>query len=590
MRRSFSPDERKNGAGFLAWFLIAALFICGNVHAAQVRAWLDRDAMQLGETVTLNVEVADTTNAPQPDFGALQSDFNLLGTQSSSSMNIVNGAATSKLLWAVGLEPKHAGTLTIPALNVAGAQTQPLTLTVTPASTASAKAGDDVFLDVDVEPKSPYVQQQVRVTIKLYYALNLTDGQLDDPHGDGLNAHKLGRDAQYTADVQGRGYHVLERHYTLSAEKSGVAAIAPITFRGHAVDPGDMNSFFARGRMVTARAAATTLDVRPRPASSGTDTWLPAQSLSLTADGIDANTQAHVGEPITLTLRLKAQGLGFEQLPELKLPKIDGADIYPDKETTVDRDDGTWGWGERTRKFAIVPNRTGALTIPALSLSWWDTRNDRAASADLPAQTLTVVAGGAVANASPNAANSTNIQTAPTQPVAPASTQPQPSILGFQPAGQWRMLAIAGFSLWLLTLAAWLVWARMRKRSPDPTPGAASLVALDPVKSGAARKAFTDACKKGDASAIARALIAWARSEGGSARTLGELSASLADEAQRNALDDLERNLYSANMTGFDAARSAAAFRNGFKFIANEKASAAAPLPPLYPFELRKRA
>ncbi|HEX7917003.1 BatD family protein, partial [Rudaea sp.] len=433
--------------------MLFALFIGIDAHATQVRAWLDRNSMQLGETVTLNVEVSDNAGAAQPDFNVLQQDFNLLGTQSSTSMNIVNGAASSKLLWAVGLEPKHAGALTIPALAVAGAQTQPLTLTVSPASAASGKAGDDLFLDFDVEPKSPYVQQQVRATVKLYFALNLTDGNLEDPHGDGINAHKLGQDSSYTAEVEGRRYRVLERHYALSAEKSGTATLAPLAFRGHAVNPNDVNSFFTRGRTVTASAPGVTLNVRARPANSGIDAWLPAQSLTLGADGIDANAQARVGEPLTLTLRLKAQGLAFEQLPELKLPKIDGADVYPDKETTVNRDDGTWQYGERTRKFAIVPNRAGALTLPALSLAWWDVAHDRAASADVAAQTVNVAAdaGASSAAAAPAAANSTNIQTATPTAALPSGLEPGRGI-GFT----WRLLALGAVALWLLTVAAWV--------------------------------------------------------------------------------------------------------------------------------------
>lgn len=570
-----------------ALFAFAALSTCGTAFAAQVRAWLDRNAMQLGETATLNVEVSGSANAPQPDFSALQQDFNLLGTESSTSMNIVNGQATSKLLWAVGLEPKHAGTLTVPALTVAGAQTQPLTLTVTAGSTASGKAGDDVFLDVSVEPKSPYVQQQVRVTVKLYYALNLTDGNLEDPHGDGLNARKLGQDASYTAEIEGRRYRVLERHFAVSAEKSGAATIAPIVFRGHAVNPNDINSFFTRGRTVTARAEGATLDVRPRPANSGTDAWLPAQSLTLSADGIDASAQAHVGEPLTLTLRLKAQGLAFEQLPELKLPKIEGADVYPDKETTVNRDDGTWQFGERTRKFAIVPNRAGKLSIPALSLSWWDTAHDRAASAELPAISVNVGAGAGTAGApAPNAANSTSIQSA-APAAAPARTEPAGD--GGE-ARRWRGLAIAASGLWLLTLAAWAGWALARRRSAaDPGSPSAPAAPID-ANTGAARKAFTDACKRNDAAAIARAVLSWARHAGSRARTLGDLAASLADEQQRAALHDLERSLYGTNAGGSSGERIAAAFRNGFVFARAEEAKNASPLPPLYPFELRKRA
>ncbi|HTI96288.1 MAG TPA: BatD family protein, partial [Rudaea sp.] len=119
---------------FAALCAFAALWICAAAQAAGVRAWLDRNQMQLGETVTLNVQVEGDARAQEPDFSALAGDFGMTGTQSSTSVNIVNGKTSSSVLWAVGLSPKHAGTFTIPALSVAGQQTQPLTLVVSPPS------------------------------------------------------------------------------------------------------------------------------------------------------------------------------------------------------------------------------------------------------------------------------------------------------------------------------------------------------------------------------------------------------------------------------------------------------------------------
>ena len=572
---------------FAAFAAFVALCICTGAHAAQVRAWLDRNSMQMGETVTLNVEVSDDASAAQPDFSALQQDFNLLGTQSSSAMNIINGQTTSKLIWAVGLEPKHAGTFSIPALNVAGTQTQPLSLTVRAGSGTTGKSGDDVFLEVNTEPLTPYVQQQVHVTVKLFYALNLTDGNLEDPHGDGLNARKLGQDAAYTADVDGRHYRVLERHYALTPEKSGAVTMAPIVFRGHAVNPNDINSFFTRGHAVSAQVAGTTFDVRPRPPGSGSDAWLPAQSLTLSADGVDAKTAARVGEPLTLTLHLKAQGLGFEQLPELKLPKIDGADIYPDKETTQNRDDGDWQFGERARKVAIVPNRPGSLTLPALSLAWWDTQHDRAASADLPALTLNVapaVAGAAPANVQ-NATNAANATNAPsptavvTAPVLDASTNGE--------LRAWRMLALVALGLWVLTVAGGWAWLLRQRRRTASAPLAALPVNVSSVN---ARKAFNGACARDDARAAARALLAWARAEGSMARTLGDLARALGDDAQRAALSEFERGLYGADIASGSSERLAAAFRDGLVFACGPATASVSPLPPLYPFAVRKEA
>ena len=101
--------------------------------APSVRAWLDRDTMHMGETVTLNVEATGDTGG-QPDFSALSQDFNLLGTQSSQQVSIVNGASTAKTVWAVGLEPKRAGRIAIPAIAVGGAAHRPRAIGSAPRS------------------------------------------------------------------------------------------------------------------------------------------------------------------------------------------------------------------------------------------------------------------------------------------------------------------------------------------------------------------------------------------------------------------------------------------------------------------------
>lgn len=550
---------------------IVALWICAHAaQAADARAWLDRTSMHMGETVTLNVEVSGDNAATQPDFNALQNDFDLLGTQNSSSMSIVNGRSSSKLLWAVGLQPKHAGTLTIPAFTIGTAHTDPIRLSVLPAATgAVGKAGDDLFVSVDATPHSPYVQQEIRITVKLYYALSLIDGNLEDPKVEGLVVRKLGADSNYTADVEGRRYRVVERHYAAAAENSGTLELPAIAFRGRALDSGDINSFFSRGRGVSAQSDPIALDVRARPPASGSDMWLPAQTLTLTAEGADADS-IHVGEPLTLTLRVKAQGLGFEQLPELKLPPIDGAQVYPDKETTQNRDDGSWIYGSRERKFAIVPSQAGTLVLPAVKLAWWDTEHDRAAEADVPERTINVLP--ATAGAAPQPA--TPAAAAPTPRSAPAAAPPAPSD---GEARRWRAIAFGAVVLWLSTVIVAAVAWRRRKRLP-----AGTAVAAPPPNMGE----FLAACSRGDLPAAARALLRRARHERPALRNLGELARAVADERQRAALVELERALYGADMPAGVAERLLDAFRKGPTFAAHRAGAAAPPLAPLYPFDI----
>lgn len=568
------------------WLLLCGLCISAGAQAVSVRAWLDRTSMQLGETVTLNVEVQGDTHAAKPDFSALGQDFDLLGTQSSTSFNIINGQTSSKLLWAVALQPKHAGTLTIPALTVDGKSTQPITLTVSDNAPASGKPGGDVYIETLLEPHAPYVQQQIRLTVKLYYAVNLTDGNLDDPQAKGLVVTKLGQDNNYRAVVGGKQYRVVERHYSLLPENSGKMTLPSIFFRGHVLDPGTIDLFMNSGRVVTAHSDPISIDVRPRPANSGDGMWLPARSVTLTEDGLDAKTKAQVGTPLTLTLRLQAQGLGFEQLPELKLPAIDGADVYPDKTTTRNRNDGEWIYGDRVRKFAIVPNRSGKLTLPSISIDWWDTAHDRPETAQIASRTIDVSPASGVTSPTPppNPAVASAPAAAPGSTV-PAAKSGAPGVtsppLKLPSVHSWRLLAIVAVALWLLTLLGWLGWVWRSRRSA----GAPTTTDTPPVgPAGSARREFREACKREDWAAASRNVLRWAREFKPGLRNLGDLAAELDDDAQVAGLHDLERVRYGEGDSDGLARRLESAFSKGPKLKSVKPETATSPLPPLYPF------
>ncbi|MBL8298020.1 MAG: protein BatD [Rhodanobacteraceae bacterium] len=538
----------------LLFTLLALCMLAGQgMAAATVRAWLDRDSLQLGETVTLNVETDES--ASEPDFSALEADFELLGRSSSSSVSIVNGRTTSTLLWAVGLRPKREGKYTIPALAIGNAKTQPISVTVGAAPVVdAAHPGDDLFLEVTADPPSAYVQQQIRVTVKFFYAINLTDGAVEELALPDVLVQKLGQDRSYDADRSGRRYRVMERRYAMTAQKSGALQLPALNFRGMALGGNDPNAlFYGRGRAVSTRSEPIAIEIRPRPADSGSGPWLPAQSLQLAFDS-ESQLQGRVGEPLTITLSTMAQGLGFEQLPELDLPAISGAEVYPDKSLTRSRENAGWVVGERTRKFAIVPKQAGTLRIPAVSLAWWDTASDRAATARSAEITIEVAAAATAA-----------------APAVAAPVGSVPAMAASVDSPFWKIIALSSISLWILTVAL-LLW----RRSPRAAKAPAAL-AFSPT-----RRSFEQALASGDAAAAARRLLAWARSEGLPAAHLGELAAQLNSAAQREAITQLQAVLYAARPAA-SPARLAAAFASGFarapRSVANDDGSV---LPPLW--------
>jgi hypothetical protein len=559
----------KRCVALLLWLLLPVL-----AHAAGVQASLDRNQVQLGETVTLNLQVEGGGLAQAPDLSALAADFDVLGSSSSTSVSIVNGQRSARFTVGIALRPRHVGQLVIPPLDFAGSRTQPLTLTVTaPDPAAAANAGKPVFLEASAEPGHVRVGQQLLFTVRLYLAGTLSNGSLSEPQLPGVDARRLGDDLDYDVVRGGRSYHVIERRYALIPQQAGALQLPSVNFQGELIDPADPDSFFAMGTPTSAASPPVTIQVDPVPPHWGSSAWLPARALSLTLDGLPADGKVRVGQPLDLVMTLQATGLPYEALPALSLPDLDGATVYPDKPVTGTRNDGHWLIGRRQQTFAVVPGRAGTLTLPAITLKWWNVQTGQAEEARIPAHVLTVLPGAAGGSA-------------PAAP-APAATVPAPAKLpALAPATAsgrhalpWRAGALIAVALVLVAgaVAAWWAWRR-RLRAATAGPARA------PSHRGL-RAAFLDAARGDDAAAQAHALLAWARAERPGLAGLGALADALASAAQRDAIDHLQRRRFAAGGDG-SSPDLAAAFARGFQWR-DGPSGEEPPLPPLYPFKLR---
>lgn len=558
-----------------AWLALALSLFVAVAHAqtAAPVASLDRDRVGNGETVTLNIEVGDDSLG-NPDLSPLAADFVVLGTSTNHTLSIINGKREAHTILGVALRPKHEGQLTVPALTIGGQATQPLSLTVEASSASPADAASQpIVLEGKVDPAQGYVGQQFDYTLRLYFAVNLADGQLGDPSAEGAEVRRIGSDANYQSTRGGRRFNVVERHYAIIPQHPGTLVVQAPSFQGTAVDPTDVNSFFGAGQPVNAVAQPQRVEVRARPANAPEGAWLPARSLKLSLDGFPADGKARVGQPITLGMRLDATGLPFEALPALSLPKLDGADVYPDKAVTGSSTSGPWITGRRQQGFAVVPTRPGTLHIPETTLHWWNVVTDQAETATLPARDIVVAPGNGAPMATPAAPGASAVA-----PATDAAASPVPAPSTGSSSVPWRWIALGVGALWIVTLLAWILWARRQRHDATFEPIASR---PDTPRAGPAREQFLKVAAQGEPVATERALLAWARVTRPGVRSLGELAQALRPGAQRAAIDTWQRARYSQG--ALDAAGLRAAFEKGFDWAPANGPADTGGLPPLYP-------
>jgi hypothetical protein len=526
-------------------------------HAQSVRAWLDRDRIALGETATLNIEIEG--NATEgPDYSPLLGDFRLGGHTSRRSFEMSNGQSHARTLFGVQLQPREQGTLQIPRLLVAGQRTAPLALEVTAPASTPARSGDDVFLESEADTTSPYVQQAVGYVVRLYFAIPLVNGQLDQPEPDGATMQRVGEDLRYSRDIDGKHYTVVERRFLLVPERSGTLAIPAARFRGRGAG-GFFDGLFGDGqRTLQAASAPRVLGVRPVPAN-GPQPWLPLHALSLRWK--IAPAEATAGAATTLVLEASADGASAAQLPELHLPPIAGAQVFPDPPEHDESFEGGRPMTTVRRRFAVVPSRAGELRVAAPELQGWDADAGMARTASAPALHLRVSAG-------------------PGASTLPAAGAPRQSptvredgwmrVPGVQGRVRpWAFATVAFALLWLITF----MWG-LHRRPQDRA-------AVEPGRGRSDKARLRRALDTGDLGDVAEALCA---SRSPPAPDLDAVRTALADERQRAAVDALQEARWGAG----DGTAARALLREAFArgpCWQTESRRDASPLPPLYPVD-----
>ena len=553
-----------NLSGITAWLLASLLLWAHPVLAAQIEVTLDRNPVPINESFTLTF-TANESPDDDPDFSPLQANFEVLNQSQSSQMSIVNGRATRHISWQLQVMAKKTGTLDIPSIAFGQDASRPFAVTVTHGAVTGKQGGEaNILLEAEAEPKNPYVQAQVILTLRVLSRVAF-NGDLGQPEVSDAVVEKLDEDREYVTLREGVQFKVNERRFVLFPQKSGRLTIPSVNLTAQ-VGGSSFGPFYRPStRQQRLHSDPIDLEVRPIPAQFTGQHWLPATNVDLTEQWQPASLKVPGGEPVTRTLMIKAEGAGVGQLPEMNSMDLPVADIrqYPDQPVSRESRTESGLVSQREQKTALIATRGGRYTLPAMEVPWWNTVTDQMEVARLPAHELTVsaVAGEAAAPAA--------------SPATPASVAPDATdqaLVTAEPpnatSDRWFWLALLCGLGWLLTGLAW--W-----RSRLSSENTESLPRENPAAESERQliRALENACKANDPKAVRHAFDRWAESR------WPDLPAGNRylqwSGALKGKLDDLNRSVFSAED---GLAWNGAEFLKVFKaFVADQGVSGTKP-------------
>ena len=518
-----SPQGKRRLSFFSKRLLLAGIclevLIAPAFAASQTTAQLEPQSIELGESSQLTVTVNGTAPTTVPDVEGLE----IVPIGQGTSMQIINGAVTSRVSQLFRVTANRTGDFTIPVtdgngqaitLHVdkgAGGQTQRATRqggSQLPAPSFSQPSnappvdaqGKAAFLRVELPKPELTVGELVPVKVKAYFRAGVSASLNGLPvlSSDAFTLNKLDNPEQIHERIAGVPYTVVTWTSALSAVKAGDYPLnldLPVMVRiqekrARRNDPfkdffgddsgfGDafFDDFFgnATQKPLTLHTDGATVTIKPLPAQGRPGEFSGAVGqFEVTSEATAGN--GTTGDPLTLKMNVTGRG-NFDRVTTNGLPSAPNWKTYKPNGTFVPADSsGTQG--TKTFEQSIIPTKPGAQEIPALSFSYFDPEAQRYVTKTTAAIALQIAQGNPAAPAtSAQAGPITEAPAANSDGLAPDQLVTGRTVRSLRPLAleQWF---IALNALMVVAMALGAVWRWWRQRRADD-PGRSQRAAAE---------------------------------------------------------------------------------------------------------------
>ncbi|MBM3436230.1 MAG: protein BatD [Bacteroidetes bacterium] len=397
-----------------------------------------------------------TLNAEGRNFrGPAMDGFNVLSgpnTSQSSSIQIINGkvARSVEYSFTYVLAAGQEGDFEIPPAQVvvegtsyesnpvkikvvkgsSGSQGQPGTSQGKSSSGSYGDLKNDVFIRAVANKTSPMLGEQIIVTYKLYFRINISAPEFrKEPSFMGFWKTDLNKDrqsyVQYTETYNGQQYNVAEiKKYALFPQKSGKIEIeaANAVCQGQVREQGQRNRdpffdsffndpFFNRYKTVEIPliANAVSIHVNTLPTANRPADFSGAVGSFEFISSID-KTSLKANEAINLRFTVRGKG-NIELVDKLPISFPPDFEVYDPKissDINVSEDGVS---GSKTFEYLIIPRTQGTFTIKPVTFSFFDLKQQFYKTILSPEYTINVSKGeGSAGNVTYSGVNQADIK------------------------------------------------------------------------------------------------------------------------------------------------------------------------------------
>jgi len=487
------------------------LIIIADPLMGEVTAWVNKNPVMVGELFQLQVEAKNVDDPEEPDLGVIRG-LEILNRSVQNKTSIIGTSFTSTVSWTYVMIAPAAGEYQIPPLKVGKEKTAPILLKAVESALKSKQ--ESVRLEVVTEPRKVYPQQQVLTRIRIIRTgIELENETITPLEPAGAHVEKLNQ-ATYKTVEDGKKQVITEITYAVIPNKSGTLTIPQLRYQGDKKTGSALNRNFgnfgnfgnifkSRGQRIFSTSKPQTVEVMPLP-KQNKGWWLPAKNLEISENWQPEPPVFKVGEPVTRTLTIIAEGVTGNQIPELAFNYPDTIKGYADQPQIETEHSANGLRGIRKEKWALIPGRNGIITLPEISVSWWDVTTNTLRTVVIPSKEIQVktAVGRVTENITPEVTEDPVKEN-----TAIVAQEPADVIKSSMP---WKILAIVFALLWTGTLLIWFF--NRNKKVNREIKIENNFKGNQQVEIKSAVKKVEQALRSGEPVAVQDALLKWGNS------------------------------------------------------------------------------
>ena len=379
----------------LKYLLHFAIYLCVSINSYAAENFItftDKTEFAKGEYITITAQLNNIKALDNPDISKFyDAGFSLVKKQQNTKTSIINGKKNSSKSWVYSFKTDFSGNLILPSISIKSKKgklsSKEIPIFISKEPIKPQVSGQEIYIESNVETNNPFINQNIIYSFSITRFINIRKAEITPPSAKDAIIQEIFQPQEEELIIKGRNAIKTTYYYLIIPIKTGEITITAPELRGLVIDRdnsyadpfnfGNIAQFASLHQYKEFNLLGKNLTLNVLQAKYKQADWLPLKKLNIATEF--TKTDIELGDALSLSVTLSGENIDGKQLPNITIPEIENAKIYPETpQTNMEFNFAKKEIiGSKIMKFTIIPAKSGNITIEPFKIAWWDVTQNK---------------------------------------------------------------------------------------------------------------------------------------------------------------------------------------------------------------------